>query len=138
MSAATVDKLREIPVFSSVDETGLKRIAGLATEFTAPRGHVLIERGQPGTGVFIIEEGSVRVDLPDGEQVEHRPGSFVGELAVLADTPRTARATVTEDLRGLAIARRDLMELLEREGSIAVTMLCEVARRLTETLQHPS
>lgn len=133
MSGATVDGLRAIPLFSVLDEDGLERIAALATEFSAPAGHVLIERGQGGNGLFVIEAGSVRVDLPGGHAVEHGPGSFVGELAVLADTLRTARVTVVEDLQALAISRTDLTDLLEREGALAVAMLREMARRLVET-----
>jgi CRP-like cAMP-binding protein len=110
----------------------MEEIARLVTEFDAAPGHVLIERGQPATGVFLIESGAVRIDLPGGDHVERGAGSFFGELAVLADAARTARVSVIEDLRCLAIRRDDLMTLLDREPSIAVSMLREVARRLVE------
>jgi CRP-like cAMP-binding protein len=74
----------------------------------------------------------VRVDRPDGERVDLGPGAFFGELAVLAEVPRTARVSALTDLRCLAISRNDLVELLDREPGVAVSMLCEVARRLAE------
>lgn len=123
------DPLRGVPLFADLDESALERIAAIANEFEASSGHVLMEKGQPGTGVFIIEEGSVRVDRPDGDPVMLGPGEFVGELSVLADAPRTARVCVEGDLRGLAIRRNDLMTLLEREPSMALSMLRSVARR---------
>lgn len=88
-----------------------------------------MERGQAGTGVFIIEEGSVTVELPHEDDVTLGPGEFVGELSVLADTPRSARVCVEEDLRAVAIRRSDLDALLEEEPSIALAMLRGIARR---------
>ena len=133
MEKPTIDKLRHVHLFASLDDATLERIAALATEFTAPEGQVLIETGQPGTGVFIIEEGSVRVDLPDGGSRVRGPGAFFGELAVLADAPRAARVVVTEPLTALAIRRTDMLTLLESEPAIALEMLHELARRLTES-----
>lgn len=133
MTSANSDRLRLVPLFSDLDEPGLERLAGVATEFEASSGHVLMERGQAGTGLFIIEEGSVRVELPGGEQVTLGPGEFVGELSVLADTPRMARVCVDEDLRGVAIRRGDLDALLEEEPSITLAMLRGIARRYAGT-----
>lgn len=130
MTQATTHRLRKVPLFASLDDGGLEAVAAIANEFEAAEGHVLMERGQPGTGIFVIEEGSVRVDRPGEEGLVLGPGEFFGELAVLADTPRTARVCVVEDLRGLAIRRNDLTDLLHREPAIAVAMLCELARRL--------
>ena len=93
---------------------------------------MLTERGHPGAGLFIIEEGTVSVFLPAGGVLERGPGDFVGELSLLTDTPRTARVSCTSHVRGLAISRTDFAQLLEREPSIALSMLAEVARRLTE------
>jgi len=124
--------IRRIPIFSALGDAELAHIAALATEFEAPKGQVLVEHGQPGTGVFIIEAGEVRVDRPDGERVDLGPGAFFGELAVLAEVPRTARVSALTDLRCLAISRNDLVELLDREPAVAVLMLREVARRLAE------
>jgi CRP/FNR family cyclic AMP-dependent transcriptional regulator len=132
MQIPTIEKLRRVHLFAGLNASALERLASIATEFTAPEGQVLIETGQPGTGVFIIEEGSVRVDLPDGGSRTRGPGSFIGELAVLADTPRAARVVVAEPLTALAIRRGDMLELLDAEPVIALEMLHELARRLTE------
>lgn len=130
MPKPQIDTLRNIPGFSGLDEESLKRICDLATQFQAEKGRVLIERGQPGTGLFLIEEGSVRVDRPSGKSATLGPGDFFGELAVFADVPRTARVSVTEDLVGLAISRRDLLGLLREEPSMAINLLQQMAKRL--------
>lgn len=136
MSRDNLDRLRAVPLFAGLDQMGLERLAAIANQFDAPTGHVLMERGQPGTGIFVIEEGTVRVDLPGGDQVTLGAGDFVGELSVLADTPRMARVCVADDLKAVAIRRNDLTELLQSEPSIALAMLRALAHRFVG--DHPA
>ncbi len=132
MTTSTHETLRNVPLFASLDDDALAHIAAVATEFECPHAYVLTERGHPGAGLFIIEEGTVSVHLPSGGYLDRGPGDFVGELSLLTDTPRTARVTCTTPVRGLAISRVDFSELLRREPTIALKMLSELARRLTE------
>jgi CRP-like cAMP-binding protein len=125
-----IEMLRDIPMLAGIDDEGLEEIARLATEFTAPAGQVLAEVGQPGSGLFVIEEGTVEVDLPDGSTVELGPGEFFGEVALLTDAPRNARVRAHSDVRALAIERRTFGRLLDAHPTIAVAMLPVVARRL--------
>ena len=132
MTTPAVNRMRQVPLFGGLDESALERVAQLATEFEAPKGMVLIELGQAGTGVFVIEEGAVRIELPDGGEIERGPGAFFGELSVLADTPRAARVITIEPLRALAIRRDDLLDLLEQEPAMTLSMLRELARRIAQ------
>jgi CRP-like cAMP-binding protein len=128
----TVGLVRRVPMFAELDDDETTWVADLATEFEVPAGFVLIERGQPGSGMFIITEGTVTVELPQGP-VELGPGEFVGELPLLADgIARVARVRATTPLKGLAISRMALSELLRREPRVAVRMLPVLARRLAE------
>lgn len=132
MTTDTHAALRAVPLFAALDDAALGHVAAVATPFECSPSHVLAERGHPGAGLFIIEEGSVSVHLPTGEVLERGPGDFVGELSLLTETPRTARVSCASHVRGLAISRTDFAQLLEREPPIALAMLAEVARRLTE------
>lgn len=123
--------LKAIPLFAELDDDGLEVIARLATEFQAPAGQVLAEVGQPGTGLFVIEEGAVQVDMPDGASVELGPGEFFGEVALLTDSPRNARVRAMSDVRCLAISRHVFTLLLDAQPTIAAAMLPIVARRLS-------
>ena len=128
----TVEMVRKVPMFAELDGDELEWVADLATEFEVPAGSVLLERGQPGSGMFIITEGAVVVELPQGP-VELGPGEFVGELPLLADgITRVARVRATSPVQGLAISRMAFKELLEREPRVAVRMLPVLGRRLAE------
>lgn len=130
MGKPTIDRLRAIPLFAQLEEQALNRVASLATEFTVNAGHVLIESGHPGLGVFIVEEGRVEVDLADRNTVELGPGESFGELSVLTDHARTARVHALTEVTCLAIRRDDFDRLLEEEPGIAVALLRVLAERL--------
>ena len=127
-----VEKLRRVPLFASLSDESLEALAGRVTEFEAPAGHVLIQPGQPGSGLFLLDEGTVVVERAHGD-VERGAGEFVGELALIADDGlRTVRVRCQTAVRGLAIGRAVFSELLNSEPRIAVAMLPVLARRLAE------
>lgn len=130
-----VAKVRAIPLFERLDDAALERVASLFGEVEAPAGQVIVEHGQPGSGMFLLEEGTVSVEVPGGP-VELGPGEFFGELSILADdVPRTARVRSTTPIRALVIGRSDFRRLLEEEPRIAVAMLPVLAHRLADTLR---
>jgi CRP-like cAMP-binding protein len=130
LSTVAIETLRAIPIFSQVPEDALGRVAALCTEFDAQAGHVLVQPGTSGSGMFVLEEGRVEVEAP-GRAIELGPGEFFGELAILADgLSRTARVRATTPVRCLAINRSDFAALLEEQPGIAVAMLPVLARRL--------
>ena len=45
---------------------------------------MLIDAGQEGTGLFIIQDGSVTVEI-GGRTIECSAGEFIGELSLLVD-----------------------------------------------------
>jgi CRP-like cAMP-binding protein len=132
----TAEMVRNVPIFAELDDDEMRWVADLATGFEVPAGFVLLERGQPASGMFILTEGTLTVELPHGT-VEIGPGEFVGELPLLADDiTRVARARATTPVKGLAISRMAFSELLEREPRVAVRMLPVLARRLAEADAH--
>jgi voltage-gated potassium channel len=129
-----VEKVRAIPMFATLDDDALARVAALFSEVEAPAGQVIVEHGHAGSGMFLLEEGSVSVALPSGS-VELGAGEFFGELSILADdVPRTARVRATTPIRALVIGRPGFRRLLEEEPRIALAMLPILAHRLADTL----
>jgi CRP-like cAMP-binding protein len=129
---ARIDKLRTIPLFEHLDEDALNEILEHATEFEAEEGHVLVHPNMAGAGLFVIEDGSVTVEL-HGTEKTLGAGDFFGEIALLVENERhTARVCAATPLRCLAISRDDFNTFLEKEPTIAVAMLKTVAKRLAE------
>jgi CRP-like cAMP-binding protein len=113
------DRLGALPLFADLDDAQLDRLAAATTEFNAPAGQALIERGIPGSGMFVLEQGRAIVEAPEGTR-ELGPGDVFGERALLGDDiERTARVRAETDVRCLAIARPALEQLLAEDRRIA-------------------
>jgi CRP-like cAMP-binding protein len=125
------ERLRAIPLFSGVAEPTLRRIAEAMNQVEVRAGQVLIQQGQPGAGILIVEEGSVVVERPGRDPIELGPGEFVGELALLTtEGVHTARVRTTTASVLLALSRQEFLDLLDEEPRIAVAMLPTLAERL--------
>jgi CRP-like cAMP-binding protein len=130
----TPDELRALPLFHGVSDAGLERIAAVAGEVSGASGQVLALPGDPGSGMFVILEGTVNIDARGGH-FALGPGDFFGELALLnPHAERVARVRASSPVRCLGIPRDDAIALVESEPAIALTMLRELARRLADAV----
>jgi CRP-like cAMP-binding protein len=130
--ASRVAALRRSAVFSGLDDQFLSRLAASMAEVTFPAGRVLIEARAPGSGMFVIDEGTVSVQPRDSSPVELGPGEIVGELALLtADGKRTARVQATTDVRCLTLDRATLQQAFEDEPKLATALLQSAVERLS-------
>ncbi len=127
-----VEHLRGLPPLDGISEEGLARIAACAAEVSREAGQVLALPDDPGSGMYMIREGTVAVELRTG-RLELGPGDFFGELALLVeDGTRVARVRATSEVHCVSIPRDDFLELVETEPAFALHLLRELARRLVE------
>jgi CRP-like cAMP-binding protein len=113
------DRLRASPLFADLDDEHLEKLAAATSEFQAPAGQALIERGRPGSGLLVLEAGEAIVEAPEGRR-RLGPGDVFGERALLdEDVSRTARVRAETDVRCLAIARPELEQLLAEVPHLA-------------------
>ncbi len=132
---ADASRLRQIPLFAEFSDEALARVAELGTDLEVPAGTVLALPDDPGSGMFVVEDGRVTVEGHGGFQSELGPGEFFGELTLLVpDAHRVARVRAQTDVRCLAIRRDDFTALLHAEPALAVAMLPTLARRLADVM----
>ena len=113
------DRLSALPLFADLDDAQLDCLAAATSEFEAPAGQALIERGRPGSGMFVLEQGQAIVEAPEGTR-ELGPGDVFGERALLGEEiERTARVRAETDVRCLAIARPEIERLLAEDPRVA-------------------
>ena len=127
---AKTDLLKNVPLFASCSKTELQRIASLADELDLADGATLIREGERGREFIVIAEGTVRVSR-NGKQIRDLgAGDFIGEIALVADVPRTATVTATSPVRLLVVTDRASRGLLEQMPSIAKKVLQSLGVRL--------
>jgi CRP-like cAMP-binding protein len=130
----TADELRSIPLLAAASDAALDRVSASAGEMTCQAGQIVALEGDPGSGMFVILDGTARVEWRGGS-VELGPGTFFGELTLLAPGgTRIARVRAATEMRCLAIARDDAIALIESEPTVALAMLHEIARRFASAL----
>ena len=108
-----VELIRHLPLFELCSKRDLRRIAALAVEREIDEGSELIREGEPGTEFYVVVDGEIDVRRRGRRVASLGAGSYVGEIALLSRSPRTATVVATTPLRVLAIAGRDFVELLD-------------------------
>jgi CRP/FNR family cyclic AMP-dependent transcriptional regulator len=107
-----VDLLGKVPLFSACSTKELRQIAAIADELSFREGKILTRQGGPGREMFILLEGTVKVER-NGQQINVLgPGDFLGEGALVLGKPRNATITATTPLRALVISDVNFSELL--------------------------
>ena len=108
-----VELIRGLPLFELCSKRDLRRIAALAEERAVEPGSELIREGEPGREFFVVVDGDIEVRRGGLQVARLGPGSFVGEIALLSRSPRTATVVATTPLRVLAIEGSSFVELLD-------------------------
>jgi CRP/FNR family cyclic AMP-dependent transcriptional regulator len=127
---AKIDLLKNVPLFAGCSKTELQRIASLADELDLGDGATLIREGERGREFIVIANGTVKVTRNGKQLRELGAGDFIGEIALVADVPRTATVTATSPVRLLVVTDRAFRGLLEQMPSIAKKVLQSLGERL--------
>lgn len=101
-----------------------------------PAGAVVFEEGDPGSRMYVIQSGEVRILKRVGareiELARLGPGEAFGEMALLEGQPRSATAIVAAPARILEIDEAAFADLMRRNGEIALRLLRRLSARLRE------
>jgi CRP-like cAMP-binding protein len=103
----------------ALESDDLKQLESVGAETVFAPGAMLIEHGQPGTGLYVVLDGSVVVEAPEGTR-ELGAGSVIGERALFsADGRRTARVRTDTGARVLAVDRAAVDSLCDVDAGLA-------------------
>ncbi len=135
----TIDTLREVPLFESLDDDAAKQLCELLETLDCEVQKVLFRAGDVGDAMYLIERGKVRISVQatDGRELtltELGRGEFFGEMALLDGQRRSANAVVAEDARLAVLSREHFLSFIMRGNpNVALEMLTALANRLRHT-----
>jgi len=129
---AKIELLKRVPLFADCSRRELREISAVADEIVVPAGTVLAQEGKSGRELVVIVEGAADVTKRGRKINTVGDGDFVGEIAVVTDTPRTATVRTTQPTHALVLTRRDFRTLMKRVPSIQLKVLETLARRLQD------
>jgi CRP/FNR family cyclic AMP-dependent transcriptional regulator len=136
--------LRDHYLFAKLTPQQIDRLSACVVTKSVKRGTNIFAKGDPGTSLFAIGAGTVKISAPSVEGKDAvfnvlGKGAIFGEIALLDGHPRTADASATTDCELFVIERRDFLPVMREEPEIAlkiIEILCFRLRRTTEQAEE--
>ena len=125
---AAVALLRRTRLFAELREDTMRALADRSVERSYPRHGRLFYQGDPGSGLYVLASGLVKVIVTseDGEEmvlVTLGPGDAFGELSIVDGGPRSASAEALEPTVALVITREVLLDQATRDSGLTDALL---------------
>jgi CRP/FNR family cyclic AMP-dependent transcriptional regulator len=105
------DNLRAVPLFASMAEPDLRKIATFATEDSAAAGATLMREGDYSNEMVAIESGTAEVIQGGHKVADLGPGDVFGEAGVLARELRNASIVASSPMRLIRLTTWDVKRL---------------------------
>ena len=132
---AKIELLKRVPLFENCSKSELAAIARVADEISVPAGRDLTKEGAPGREFVVLVEGAAEVRRKGTVINQLGDGDFLGEIALVADVPRTATVTTTWPSRLLLLTDRAFRSLLRESPSLQTKVLSALAARVPPEFQ---
>jgi CRP/FNR family transcriptional regulator, cyclic AMP receptor protein len=139
-SQMTLEALRSVPLFASLDDDAARDLRNLLSEKTVTQNTRLFRQGETGDAMYLIESGRVRISIHDDEKqevilAELAQGDFFGEMSLIDGRQRSADAHVIEDSRLAVLSRNAFLSFVRNNPDVALEMLSALTDRLRRTDQ---
>lgn len=131
--------LKQIPLFSALDETLHKDIIAHIVLMYYPANYVLFNEGDPGDALYIIKKGQVEIFHPPKEAgllpqkvADISDNGFFGEMALVSDVPRNASAKTLTESEVFLLNKADFNKLLQSNTFLAEQISTAVVDRIKD------
>ena len=131
--ASFADELKQVPLFNTLSERQLKKLAPAFKERRLGAGVTVVREGEmDGVGFFVIAEGTASVSVEGTEVARLGPGDYFGELAMISEQARGATVTTETPVRVLVMAFWDFRKFAKANPDVTWKLLQHLAAILTE------
>jgi len=136
-----VTGLKQVPIFSNLDQEELDSLAAHAVVKTFPKNAIIINEGDETASFYIVLSGRVRVFLSNemGKEVtleiEER-GRYFGELALLDNAPRSASVITMEKCSCGIISKAEFNRWLGKYPSAANTIIRSLVKKIRSLTEN--
>ena len=121
--------------FSKLSSEELAEFNRRSLAMTVPEGETLCAAGASADAAYMLIEGEVVEQWPDGIVTYHEPGVILIPSALLSDHPCSHDWLVTGDAKLLRISRGDFEHMLEAQSVAAQSILTNVSLLLAHQLR---
>lgn len=126
-------------LFKSLDDAGRRDLLESAFVMRYDGGDVVLREGDPGDTMYLVMEGTVRVETrtPSGtlQLAELGRGACVGEVSVLTGGPRTATVSAVTAVTAATFARHRILRLLDAHPKVRAVLDTLIEARARDTVE---
>jgi PPM family protein phosphatase len=130
-----VEVLKQMPLFRHLTYKEILRVLALTEVKDYEPGHDIIVEDEPGSELFIILSGKVRLHKENALVTYLGQGAHLGEMALVDNGPRSVTATAEEASRMLVLRRRDFNDLIRNYPRMSVKLLWSFVQVLGQRLR---
>jgi small-conductance mechanosensitive channel/CRP-like cAMP-binding protein len=134
--------LRKVDFLQALKEEEVSMLAEDLSHHLFGRGEAICKQGEPGSTFYIIKSGHIAVkvkkDEVEVEVARLQPGSYFGEMSLLAGDARSATCVAVEDSELLCLDRETFGVLLQENPPVAQAMSDILAARAQATQKRLS
>src|ERR1051325_1018510 len=137
MSQMTLEALRSVPLFASLDDEAATELRDPLSIKTVPQNTRLFRQGDTGDAMYLIESGRVRISIHDDDKqeltlAELAQGDFFGEMSIIDGRKRSADAQVIEDAQLAILSRDAFLSFVRTNPDVALKMLSRSEEQTSE------
>lgn len=135
---SNLSSLRQVSLFGELSEEDLEELESIIQERFFRKNEVIFRAQEPGSTLFVLKRGSVKVSAEDqrGKEVILRilkDGDFFGEMSLLDGQHRSATVTALEPCQALVLFRDQFLEFIPKHPNVVMKMLTTISRRLRQS-----
>lgn len=133
--------LLSLPPFRKLDNKHINLLLKIVHHRTYVPNEYIFHQGDPGIGLYIIQDGEVLISHKSENGYEHKfvklgVGDFFGELALLDGELRSASALSLKESKLIVIFRPDLDEFIEKFPKKGIDILRGISQIITTRLRR--
>ena len=141
MSETTVDFLKKVELFKGLEAEELSKMVSQLEEKSFAADAMLFMEDDPREEMLFIREGKVLLfkKTPFGEEKTisyFGPYDFLGEGAIIDDTPHFTSAKAIESTSAYSIKKDDLSGIFRENGHIAMRVYSYIAKVISRRMRQ--
>jgi sigma-B regulation protein RsbU (phosphoserine phosphatase) len=121
--------------FAGAEAGILETLAAETKLLSLPANEAVINKGDPGSTMYFLVSGTVRVHDGDVTLAQLSEGEVFGEMAVLDSDVRSASVSTTTEATILSLERDDLWQVVSRSPQTLRSMMSAVLQRERNIVQ---
>jgi small-conductance mechanosensitive channel len=137
---AITERLSAVDIFAPLSAEETSMLAQAAVSHVFAPGETVIRAGEPGSSMFVVHKGRVRVQVSENGRARTvatlNEGDFFGEMALFTGEPRTANVLALEETEVLEIGHAAMKKIFDTNPDLVESLSFIMAERRHGLASH--